>query len=177
MHLVSISRKECESPTLPSSPQSTLSPSPQIFLLTTRAFLICLKIRVVLQFTRQLVAPYKGIRFLKSRKFLLVESGIREILASGIRHPELKIRNTAQGIRNPSNDWIARSSSSTLIESGIHYLESKIHGLESKIQNCLGFPHMEREAPNEDTVQNHLNIALLNVFWYLNGRYRHIFIP
>ena len=33
-------------------------------------------------------------------------------------------------------------------------------------------------APNENIVQNHLlNIALLNVFWYLNGRYRHIFIP
>ena len=31
--------------------------------------------------------------------------------------------------------------------------------------------------PNESIVQNHLNIALLNVFWYLNGRYRHIFIP
>ena len=32
-------------------------------------------------------------------------------------------------------------------------------------------------APNENIVQNHLNIALLNVFWYLNGGYRHIFIP
>ena len=32
-------------------------------------------------------------------------------------------------------------------------------------------------APNENIVQNHLNIALLNVFQYLNGRYRHIFIP
>ena len=32
-------------------------------------------------------------------------------------------------------------------------------------------------APNENIVQNHLNIALLNVFWYLNGRYKHIFIP
>ena len=32
-------------------------------------------------------------------------------------------------------------------------------------------------APNENVVQNHLNIALLNVFQYLNGRYRHIFIP
>ena len=29
-------------------------------------------------------------------------------------------------------------------------------------------------APNESIVQNHLNIAFLNV--YLNGRYRHIFI-
>ena len=32
-------------------------------------------------------------------------------------------------------------------------------------------------APNENMVQNHLNIALLNIFYYLNGRYRHIFIP
>ena len=32
-------------------------------------------------------------------------------------------------------------------------------------------------APNENIVQNHLNIALLNVFLYLNGRYRQIFIP
>ena len=32
-------------------------------------------------------------------------------------------------------------------------------------------------APNENVVQNHLNIALLDVFWYLNGKYRHIFIP
>ena len=31
-------------------------------------------------------------------------------------------------------------------------------------------------APDENIVQNHLNIALLNVFYYLNGRYRHIFI-
>ena len=31
-------------------------------------------------------------------------------------------------------------------------------------------------APNENIVKNHLNIALLNVFQYLNGRYRHIFI-
>ena len=32
-------------------------------------------------------------------------------------------------------------------------------------------------APNENIVQNHLNIALLNAFQYFNGRYRHIFIP
>ena len=30
-------------------------------------------------------------------------------------------------------------------------------------------------APNEKVVQNHLNIALLNAFQYLNGRYRNIF--
>ena len=32
-------------------------------------------------------------------------------------------------------------------------------------------------APNENIVQNHSNIELLNVLKYLNGRYRHIFIP
>ena len=32
-------------------------------------------------------------------------------------------------------------------------------------------------APNENIVQNHLNILLLNVFQYLNGIYKHIFIP
>ena len=32
-------------------------------------------------------------------------------------------------------------------------------------------------APNENIVQNHLNIALLNLFWYLNVRYGQIFIP
>ena len=32
-------------------------------------------------------------------------------------------------------------------------------------------------APNENIVQKHLNIALLNAFQYFNGRYRHIFIP
>ena len=38
---------------------------------------------------------HKGIRILEPGKFLLVESGI---LGFGIR-------NTAQGIRNPTNDW------------------------------------------------------------------------
>ena len=33
----------------------------------------------------------------------------------------------------------------------------------------------EAGAPNESILQNHLNIALLNV--YLNGRYMHVFIP
>ena len=32
-------------------------------------------------------------------------------------------------------------------------------------------------APKENIVQNHLKIALLKVFQYLNGGYGHIFIP
>ena len=42
------------------------------------------------------------------------------------------IRNTAQGIRNPTDK-----------ESGIQYFESEIHGEESRTQDCLGFPYME----------------------------------
>ena len=32
-------------------------------------------------------------------------------------------------------------------------------------------------APKENIVQNHFNITLLNVFYYLDSRYRHTFIP
>ena len=32
-------------------------------------------------------------------------------------------------------------------------------------------------APNGNIVQNNLNIKLSDVFQYLNGRYKHIFIP
>ena len=32
-------------------------------------------------------------------------------------------------------------------------------------------------APNENIVENHINITSLNVFEYLNVRYRQIFIP
>ena len=41
----------------------------------------------------------------------------------------------------------------------------------------LAYTKVNSGAPNENIVQNHLNIAMLNVFSYLNGRYRHIFIP
>ena len=40
-----------------------------------------------------------------------------------------------------------------------------------------GFHCIYAGAPKENIVQNHLNKSWLNVFWYLNGRYRHIFIP
>ena len=44
------------------------------------------------------IAPCKGIRIPESVKFLLVESRIRETFACGIR-------NTDQGIQNPTSDW------------------------------------------------------------------------
>ena len=66
--------------------------------------------------------------FLESAKISLVES---RILGFGIW-------NTAQGIRNPTNDQVP------LAKTGIQYLESGIHGVESRIQDCLGFPYMEQ---------------------------------
>ena len=42
---------------------------------------------------------------------------------------------------------------------------------------CIAVYGYVSGAPNENIVENPLNIALLNVFWYFNGRYRHIFIP
>ena len=41
----------------------------------------------------------------------------------------------------------------------------------------FGLVFLHSGAPNENIVQNHLNIALLNVVYYLNGRYRYIFMP
>ena len=49
-------------------------------------------------FGASLFTPCTGIRNPSSRKFLLVESGIGEIFACGIR-------NAAQGIRHPTKDW------------------------------------------------------------------------
>ena len=50
------------------------------------------------------------------------------------------IRNTAQGIRNPTND-LNRRIQVPLTTAGIQCVESEIHGVESRIQDSLGFPH------------------------------------
>ena len=58
----------------------------------------------------------------------------------------------------------------------------RIYVIENKM-DFVSFDHKNRQrdvnsgAPNENIVQNHLNIALLNVSWYLKGRYEYIFIP
>ena len=51
------------------------------------------------------------------------------------------IRNTAVGIRNPTNDWNPESKFHGK-RCGKQYLESGTHEVESRIQDCLGFPHM-----------------------------------
>ena len=52
-----------------------------------------------------------------------------------------------------------------------------VGGLWSQVTILYSFAEHLPGAPNETIIQNHLNIALLNVFQYLNVRYRHIFIP
>ena len=52
-----------------------------------------------------------------------------------------RVRNTAQGIRNPTKDWNPESKFHWQ-ESGIQSLESGICSLESTIQDCLGFPYL-----------------------------------
>ena len=63
------------------------------------------------------------------------------------------IRNTAQGIRNPTNNWESRIQV-PLTETGIEYLESGIHSVESTIQDSLGFPHMGRNFTSQAAAIN-----------------------
>ena len=46
------------------------------------------------------------------------------------------------------------------------------------VRETIPHPHpfaVSAAGSNENIIQNYLNIALMNVFSYLNGRYRHIF--
>ena len=80
-------------------------------------------------FTNRCLASCKGIGIPASGKFLRVESGILG----------LRIRSTAQGIRNPTNNWNPESKFHWK-RSGIQYLESGIHGVESSILDCAWIP-------------------------------------
>jgi len=79
-------------------------------------------------FIKGLAPCNKGIRFPESGQFLLVESGILYFA----------MRNTAQGIRNPTND--------SNLQFRFHWqrLEScswiGIQAVKSRIQECVGFP-------------------------------------
>ena len=87
-----------------------------------------------LRFSRWNFSPHEGCLWTpESRKILRIES---EMLDFGIR-------NTAQGIRNPTSK-LESTIQVLLTKTGIEYLESGIHSVESTIQDCLGFPHMDR---------------------------------
>ena len=67
---------------------------------------------------------------------------------------------------------------STADYRGSHNITPEILELEIEKNKHFVLTNVQQAgAPNENIVQNHLNIALLNVFYYLNGRYRYIFIP
>ena len=102
-----------------------------------------------------------GVKDSGTRKFLFVETGIREVL-SGFRKPRLW---------NPEHTWELKESgipitikirnpSSTDKETGFQYLESKIHGVESRIQNCLGFLSMGRFYLTQRKLQTNMIICL-----------------
>ena len=52
------------------------------------------------------------------------------------------IRNTAQGIRNPTKDW--NPSSTDKDWNPGQFLQLGVHSVESRIQDYLGFPYMGR---------------------------------
>ena len=64
----------------------------------------------------------------------------------------------------------------TVDQSGMRLLHKEENGRDYSQPDLTSSPVLSG-AHNENIVQNHLNIELLNVFQYLNGRYRHIFSP
>ena len=65
------------------------------------------------------------------------------------------IRDTAQGIRNPS---------STDKESRIQYLKSGIHGVETRVQDRLGFLYMGHEGGEKKGIRKLFLIPSLFTF-------------
>ena len=87
-------------------------------------------------------SPCEEIWIPESRKLLPVESGIQKCFLVNLESwLEIQLWNTAQRIRNPSNDW-NQESKFHWQESGIQSLESRIRSLESTIQDVLGFCYL-----------------------------------
>ena len=82
-------------------------------------------------------------------------SGIRDILLVESRFLGFLIRDTAQGIRNPS---------STDKESRIQYLKSGIHGVETRVQDRLGFLYMGHEGGEKKGIRKLFLIPSLFTF-------------
>ena len=87
---------------------------------------------------------------LESRKFLLVESGIQQILAIEFGILDFEMWNTAHmesGTTHPLTiGWNPGIQvPSTKKSAGIQYLQSIIHGVESRIQIFLLFSYVGRD--------------------------------
>ena len=72
-------------------------------------------------------------------------------------------------IRQPSDLNCTKQYKITAISAELLFRESNVWQVH-RVRRVQG-------APSKNIVQNHLNIALFNVFYYLNGRYRHILSP
>ena len=79
--------------------------------------------------TSQNIAPCKGIWISESGKFSLVNSGIQGF----------GIRNTAFGIRNPTNDWNQNPRSTHKGRNPVPGIRNRRCG-SSTSQECLRFP-------------------------------------
>ena len=101
---------------------------------------------------------------------------------------EVKEKGKNKITRKQVRDWLSQQDVYTLHKSGRRrYKRSRVivSGIDAQFQaDLVDLQNLSRYnkgyklgAPNENIVQIHLNIALLKVFQYLNGRYRHIFIP
>ena len=92
-----------------------------------------------LRFSRSNFSPnVRCLWTLESRKILLMES---EMLDFGIR-------NTAQGIRNPTDDWNRNPSSTDKNWNWVPGIRNPL-SVESTVQDCLGFPHMGRNFTSQ----------------------------
>ena len=75
----------------------------------------------------------------ESGKFLLVKSGIREIFACGIQILGFGIRNTAQRIRNPPDNWYSESRFHwQRIRNPVPGNRSPRRGIQNLRLSCLG---------------------------------------
>ena len=84
----------------------------------------------------------RRIWFLESGKFLLVESGIRELC---LWNPEFWVSESRIQLKNLESHLESRIQV-PLTKTGIQYLESGICGVDSRIQDCLGFPNIGRST-------------------------------
>ena len=72
------------------------------------------------------------------------------------------IRNTAQRIWNPTNDW--KVVQGLLTNTGIQYLEYRILSVDSRIQDCPGFPYIWRlEQTNTKEITEDISIVKLHI--------------
>ena len=79
---------------------------------------------------------------------MLVESGIREHFACGIRNPwPYNPENTAQGIRNPNNDWNPESRIQVSTDKGwnpVPGIRNLPHGIQNPRRSWIPLREMEK---------------------------------